>query len=249
MTPGPLYVFLDIDGQTPGSALFTQTTNSFVGGYTASGGVVYGSTFGGPFFSLNGNGTVANANVFPAVTSGLGMATNPVNGHIITNSNRGSGGHRPVQCNVRAGLTRRSAATVFPFHPTAPPYVETGCIQAVNIATGALGTCYATDPSPDGTGVVSGGFNGDIIANTNFGEIDLIDPTTNTFTVIATGGTRGDYTAPDPNGTLLLDYADTVARLSCGPGCSIGVQAPEPVSIAMFGMGVVGLVAVRRRRR
>jgi hypothetical protein len=31
---------------------------------------------------------------------------------------------------------------------------------------------------------------------------------------IASGDTRGDYSAPDPNGTLLLDYSDIVARLS-----------------------------------
>src|SRR4051794_5794403 len=83
---GPLYVFPDTDGQTPASALFTQTTNSSVGAYAASGGVVYGSTAGGPYFSLNNNGTVANANAFPGLSSYLGMWTNPVNGHIVTQS-------------------------------------------------------------------------------------------------------------------------------------------------------------------
>lgn len=85
---GTLYVFQDIDGQTPASALFTQASNNFVGAFTASGGVVYGATFGGNYKSFNPDGTVANANVFPLLANqfDLGMWTNPKNGHIISNS-------------------------------------------------------------------------------------------------------------------------------------------------------------------
>jgi hypothetical protein len=104
---GPLYVFGDTDGQTPASALFTQTTSSFVGAYAASGGVVYGATDGGPYFSLNSNGTVANANAFPGLNSFLGMWTNPVNGHIISNSTSGLVDIDPVANTFRVitGIT------------------------------------------------------------------------------------------------------------------------------------------------
>jgi hypothetical protein len=74
---------------------------------------------------------------------------------------------------------------------------------------------------------------------------------TRTLTVIANGGSRGDYVSPDiNNGTLFLDYSEAVYRLSCGPDCSIGgpPPVPEPATVALFGGSVFSLYLIRRRR-
>ncbi|MDE3106515.1 MAG: hypothetical protein KGK08_15195, partial [Acidobacteriota bacterium] len=48
-------------------------------------------------------------------------------------------------------------------------------------------------------------------------------------TIIASGGTRGDFVSPDSNnGTLFISQYEQVARLSCGANCTIGSVVPEP---------------------
>jgi hypothetical protein len=67
--------------------------------------------------------------------------------------------------------------------------------------------------------------------------------------IIAAGGTRGDFVSADlNNGTLFLSQTEQVARLSCGPGCSIGgpPTVPEPATMLLFVAGLAGLVLVRR---
>jgi hypothetical protein len=81
------------------------------------------------------------------------------------------------------------------------------------------------------------------------GGIYLLNPTTNVSDLIASGGTRGDYTQVDTNnGSLLLDYSDIVARLTC-PSCSfVPPSTPEPATWAMMLMGFAGLAFLGYRR-
>jgi hypothetical protein len=269
---GNVYIFSDVDGQTPASALHTRAgAATGTVGMTATGGFYYGAApgngnFGGSFTRYNADGTVNStlSSVSPPLHPYLGMAATPT-GHIIATTDSGQLVDITPGANAGAGSSRLIATPGTGFDGVSVNAAGTqaiiensGTIQVYDIATGALLHTYSPGNSPDGTGVISGGpLSGQIIANGNNGSIVLIDPAGSgglgSFTTIASGGTRGDYTAADPNGTLLLDYSDIVARLSCGTGCSIGgggtPTVPEPITLSILGTGLLGLALARRSRR
>lgn len=253
------YVFSDRDGQTVSSALNTITpSGSSASAYATAGGQAYGGV-NGQFVQFNSDGTINHILTGVTTSPYLGMAGDPSNGHIIASSNSGlididpAGNGGTGSFRVINGSAFGDGVSVSPDGKTA--YFEQGSINGYNIASGALvyqsGSLFN---SPDGTGVISSknSLNGQIIVNTNAGEIDLLNPADNTFVAIATGGTRGDYTSPDPNGTLFLDYSDTIERLACGTNCSIGPPpptSPEPATFGLLGLPLLamGLKAIKRR--
>ena len=98
--------------------------------------------------------------------------------------------------------------------------------------------------SPDGKTVYAE-LNGNIYA------YDIASGTL--YTVIATGGARGDFVGPDlTNGTLFLASADAEERLGIAGGCigaACTTSVPEPASLAFFVGGIAGLAALSRRRK
>jgi hypothetical protein len=259
-----MYSFKDTDGQTTASAL-----NTISGGGTSTtgmaslGGVAYGADEAtGGFAAYNSDGTINHALADVNTSPYLGMAGDPARNSIISTSGAGLIEIDPA---ANGGLgSYRLIASVFGDGVSVSAdgktaYLEDGDqIVGFDIATGATVLTSPFIAGLDGTGVISGGaFDGDIVANSNNGFIDLYDPTTTGLTTIASGGSRGDYAMNDPStGTLLLDYSEGVYRLSCGAGCSIGGGGPSGPStpelstwvMMSFGFAGMGFVAYRTRK-
>src|SRR5260370_6265041 len=263
-----IYVFNDFNGQPLDNAV-SATSDSCTSRHcnfdrATAGGRVYGAQAAGGIylhFASDGSSTPVPNLQAAGLRSNFGMWGNPVNGHLISSSGQGLVDIDPVAGTfpvINAGVSA-DGVTVSPDGTLA--FVEVGGgIQEYSIVTGALLRSFVTGHSPDGTGVISGGsFSGDIIVNNNDGTVGLLDPSKpngdpNLFVIIATGGTRGDFVSPDlNNGTLFLLQNEQVARLSCGPGCSIGGPppdgtTPEPSTLFSMGAGLCVLLLSLRRR-
>jgi hypothetical protein len=247
------YIFPDVDGQTTATALSFTGSNPGIAGYATAGGLAYGGE-SGQFVQFNNDGTVNHVLTGVTVAPLAGMATNPVNGHLITNSssgmldidpltNGGAGSFRTVTSVIGDGIA------VSPDGSTA----YTGTL-AINLATGTFSVYTASINGADGIGAISSNnsLNGKVIVNANTGIVWLVDPTNGAQTMIATGGTRGDYASADPNnGSIFLDFSRDVWRLSCGQGCSIGSvpQVPVPGAAWLFVSALSAAGFVKRRKK
>jgi DNA-binding beta-propeller fold protein YncE len=105
--------------------------------------------------------------------------------------------------------------------------------------------------TPDGMAVGTGVLEGLIFVNNNNGTVLEINPLTNKRTLIATGGSRGDFVQVDPNNhTLLLTQTDSILRLTAPSGSGFGPSpAPEPSTLCLLGLGTLVLLPCGWRRR
>jgi hypothetical protein len=72
--------------------------------------------------------------------------------------------------------------------------------------------------TPDGLVEGTGALIGNLFVNTNGGTIVHVDETTLVQTVVASGGSRGDFAAADPNnGSALFTQTDRIVRLTFPP--------------------------------
>lgn len=254
-----IYSFKDIDGQTVASALNTVAGGTGTTGMASLGGVAYGADeLTGGFAAYNSDGTVNHALTGVTTSPFLGMAGDPARHSIIATSNSGLIEIDPA-ANGGLGsfrvINNASGDGVSVSADGKTAFLEDGGqIVGFDIATGATVLTSPFISGLDGTGVVSGGaFNGDIVANSNDGFVDLYDPNTKALTTIASGGSRGDYAMNDPStGTLFLDYSEGVYRLGCGNGCSIGGGGPSTPEASTWmmmlaGFAGIGFIAYRRR--
>jgi WD40 repeat protein len=253
---GLLKTYADVNGQTYGSALSSISLPSAVN-IANAGGQTYATQRGvaNGLYSVSNSLGLTPVSVTGGFTPVNGLAGNPVSGHLLAEGN-GSAGTGVYDINPHTGANTLivlgsdfDGVSVSPDGKTVFIESNSNSILGYDIATHALVFIASSSHLPDGTGAIAGGlFNGDVIANNNDGTVSLIDPTTNIQTIIASGGSRGDFTSPDTHdGSLLLSEYGFMYRLNAPGGAFGGV--PEPTSLTMFGIGIAGMVGYCWRRR
>jgi hypothetical protein len=245
-------VFNDVDGQNataPLSSVFFSN-GTYGSAFANSGGTVYAThaSDGYSIEQLNNIGTINQTFASGVGKGGLWAA----NGLLYSAGPGNIWETNPITHTIRLVVSADvDGVSVSPDGKTV--YGATGGrVLGWSIATGALVFVSDHIGSPDGTGIIEGAsiFAGDIISNNNDGTVALIDPVSGHFTIIAIGGSRGDYVGLDgTNGSLFLTQTASIDRLSCGPGCFFTppTSVPEPSTLALFGLVVAGVALIRRR--
>ncbi len=246
------YVFTDVDGQTVANALSSTPNPGYPPAYAYSNGSVWGSTgFGGQFVKLNNDGTVNTTYSSIPVTNGLW--TNPVNGHLL-----GAGGAGIIDIDVSGAtptyrVVTSSGSDGVTVSPDGKTVYNTG-VTGFDIATGAVVYGTFSVSGADGMGVISGGaLNGDIVVNSNYGFVALLNSLGNQ-TIIADTGSRGDYTSPDrTDGSLFLTQSDSIWRLkiaggTIGGGPTPGVPEPSTWAMLLLGFASLGWLSCRSQK-
>ena len=248
------YVFTDIDGQTPAAALSTRPWNdgAYASGLASLSGVVYGTHYSdkttrvvnadgseGAIVSNVGRGGIGAS----LARNSLLVATDAGVEEIDLLNHNPATNYRVV---VDAPGLQVDGVTVSPNGQTVFAVIR-GRVFGYNISTGAKVSDSGPVSGVDGAGVIVGGvFDGDLVLNTNFGQVFLLNPLTNDLTLIADHGSRGDYVGFDTsNGTLFLSQSNELDRLAlkdASIGGGGGGKTPEPSTGALLMAVLLGLL-------
>jgi hypothetical protein len=245
----------DTDGQHYSAAAVSATNYGFANptGFANSGGNIYQALQqSGSVVRVDNNGNFVQ-NIATGMSSATGLITNPTNGHLFV-STPGVGTIWNVDPVAMTKTIFKTGVNFDGMTITADGSIlyganlSTGSIQGYDTTTGALVFDSGFIAGGiDGSALGTGSIAGNIFVNTNSGTLVEVNLATHAQTLLATGGSRGDFVTVDPNGTLLLTQTDSVLRLTAPPGGGFGV--PEPSTMALLASGGLSLLVCRFRRR
>jgi hypothetical protein len=259
--PGNVRVFAtDTDGQTAASAPIAQNYGgaNAVGMAQVGGKIYMTQQSANTLVQINNDGTF-NQVIATGLPGATGIVADSFTGNVYVSAVNNSTIYtiNPVTKtatpfkNIEAdGLSLSSDGSVL--------YGANGNGHIYGFDTTTAAQIYDSGFIPDGvdgTAIGTGALAGNLFVNTNKGTIYEVNLGTNAQTLIANGGTRGDFVSVDPtNGTLLLTQTDSIVRLSAPSGGGFGGgngTVPEPSTVASFALGALGLAGLllRARRR
>jgi choice-of-anchor C domain-containing protein len=233
--PGNVRLFpSDLDGQHAGNVPPAQSYGvaGAVGLARSANAIYVSDQINQRLSRLNNDGTF-NSVVVNGLHAPLGVAANPLDGHLFvatangiinvdpnTNTSTAFSGALADGISISpdgAALYAASNNHILGFSiPNASQVFDSGVIATV-----------------DGTAAGAGSLAGAVFANTNDGRVVETILATGVQIPIATGGSRGDFVAVDPNGTLLLTQTDSIYRL-IPPAGGAFASSPAPDLTASY---------------
>jgi sugar lactone lactonase YvrE len=186
-----------------------------------------------------------------------GMTADPLNGHLFfSQSTTGGQPNRIYDVDpVGKTFTVFSESTTYTnqliFNPSGTTIYAGSAYPGpvYNAVTGFDATTGATVFGPvsfpgisNGVALGSGSLAGDLFVNTQYGDLIELNLSTQSQTVIASGGTGGFTLHADPNdGSLLVVQDGSLYRLTPPPdgGFYSPTPVPEPTSFTLLGIGII----------
>jgi RHS repeat-associated protein len=178
----------------------------------------------GTVLQLNPDGTF-NQTIVSGLTSPHGIVVNPANGHLIVSTFTGNNVYDVDPVAKTASVLFHASLDGISIAPDGSVLYGAAAPQGIDhvygysLVAGSVGNVVFDSGfvagDPDGTALAVGALAGKLFVNTNQGTVVEVDLQTLGQTLVATGGTRGDFVAVDPNnGTLLLTQTGNVVRLT-----------------------------------
>lgn len=202
--------------------------------------------------SVTGAGGLAGAAVLA-----LGLGATPASAAALVHSNACpalTGGRNVTNCTVLITINPSSTVTTDPAGQPDYDGSDDAYVGIFNNTSATINHIFITGPAVPQHGGIFGGQDGDGICSLTFSGVDCTGvnrsaatnyaPNGVTFTVVTSNSGYVDFAGgilPGWLGYFSLEEPIAINDIHVGP-------IPEPVTLSLFGAGVIGAAALRRRK-